>query len=414
MKKQIISEISRVRQIMGLREQYSETIKTGEEKNVVVVYVPPIEGTYSPNSSDPSQFIDESVRIIMDAINNKEDAYVRLQEGKLKLVDINVQAGASNVWDPKDGATNYDVDNNYKPTSEGNSPELDEGGYERNIALAKERANKYIELVIPLLKGVNIHIDEQISKTPEAVVVNTGGKLDNDRLRSEFPNPGQVLRLTLSFTYTDVQEFYEERCSPGIEITIGSKGKADGHVCDEAVFKVLVNGVKIGVANLNNAGYDTEAGGGAYFWIDKYHRAKVRKIKTRWAEGRMTDGQKGGARSWTTMIDTKNPELNWGEENKLSIQSIVKTENGRSTIGGGIVCDDQGPIGRAADGQPCGSHSEVPYVTIKNTPVTKGELVTVYDNYPNVNVPRGSMKITELLTLNDCGVPLGDVTLTQN
>ena len=414
MKKQIISEISRVRQIMGLREQYSETIKTGEEKNVVVVEVPPIEGTYSPNSSDPSQFIDESVRIIMDAINNKEDAYVRLQEGELKLVDINVQAGASNVWDPKDGATKYDVDNNYKPTSEGNSPELDGDGYERNVALAKERANKYIELVIPLLKGVNIHIDEQISKTPEAVVVNTGGKLDNDRLRNEFPNPGQVLRLTLSFTYTDVQEFYIERCSPGIEITIGSRGEVDGHVCDEAVFKVLVNGVKIGVANLNNSGMDTMRFGG---WLGKPHRTAIMNVNAIESDKRTSDGQVGGERSWTTMINTTNPELNWGEENKLSIQSIVKTKEGESTIEGyggySITCSERGQMGNGKKGK-CGAHSEVPYVTIKNTPVTKGELVTVYDNYPNVNVPRGSMKITELLTLNNCGVPLGDVTLTQN
>ena len=175
MKKQILSEIIRVREIMGLHEQFITKEKIGEDRVDVVVDVPPIKGTYTPASSDPTSFIGDSVTTIMTAIDNTQKAAEKLAEGKLQLVDINVKAGASNVWDSADGATNYDVDNNYEPTTEGDDQTLDSAGYGKNVTLAEERANTYIEMVIPLLDTAGINISEQISKTPDTVVVDTGG-----------------------------------------------------------------------------------------------------------------------------------------------------------------------------------------------------------------------------------------------
>ena len=427
MKKQILSEISRVRQIMGLHEQFITKEKIGEDKVDVVVDVPPIKGTYTPASSDPTSFIGESVTTIMTAIDNTQKAAEKLAEGKLQLVDINVKAGASNVWDSDDGATNYDVDNNYEPTTEGEDQTLDSAGYGKNVTLAEERANTYIEMVIPLLDTAGLNISEQISKTPDTVVVNTGGELDRDRDENIYPNPGQVLILTLSFMYTDVIEQFKETCEPGIEITIAVQGVGvDEHECDEAIFKVSVNGAKIGIANLNNGVLDRYIDGGGWnkmksIWPKEQLGALQGTFQENWyrnlpgrnSPGRETDKVQGGKRSWTTMIDTEDEKFNWGEENILENTPLVfnKGKNSYVEIKGGTDVQLCGP---QAGFRPCGSHSEVPKVTIKNTPV-EGQLTTVYDTQPNIGkLTFGSTDTTELLRMDDCGVPIEVVEVSPN
>ena len=409
MKNNILLEVKRVKEIMGLYEQRIKTIVTSEEWDVPVP-VPRIKGTYRPGDSDPSAFIGEALVTILQAIQEVPGAREKLTTGELQLKHITVEAGASNVWDTKDGATNYDVDNNYKPTTEGQNPNLNKDGYEKNVKLAKNRASRFIDEISPLLAGENINISQELSKAPAGVVVDTGGKLDGERIRSEYPNPGQVLYTTLGFVYTDKEEFVESECLPEVQITVGTYGKPDKHVCDEAVFNVLVNGFKIGVANLNNSVMDTMRFGG---WLGKGHRNAIMKVNAIESDKRVSDGQIGGRRQWSTMIDTTNPELNWGEVNELSIQSIVVTEKGDSTIKGygglSITCSERGQMGNGIKGK-CGAHSEVPYVIIQNTPEEEGVFVKVYGDYPNLELPRGSNKVTKLLDLNKCGVPIGSIT----
>jgi len=132
---------------------------------------------------------------------------------------------------------------------------------------------------------------------------------------------------------------------------------------------------------------------------------------------RKSDNRQGGKRTWKTTIDTRNPELNWGETNILSIKSLVKTERGykgestsyiTGTNGEDVrVCPDGfGRTNRRDD--TCGSHTEVPWVVIKNTPTTKGEYEMVYGKYPNIGKVNADTTTTELLTLDSCGVPLGE------
>ena len=128
-------------------------------------------------------------------------------------------------------------------------------------------------------------------------MVDTGGELDDDRNRSEYPNPGQVLFLTLGFAYPDKEEGIEVECLPEVKIIIGTRGNQDGHICDEAVFKVSVNGTQIGIANLNNAGADLApndggrafgmanlAGGKAQ--LNAFKNIPGRKSKKRWTDNR--------------------------------------------------------------------------------------------------------------------------------
>jgi len=419
MKKNILSEVNRTREIMGLPivEQRKTTIITDTIKSDVDVPIPPIKGKYSVGDSNPSEFIVESVNTIINSL--PPVAKDKLDKGKLQLVQITVRAGASNYWDKTTGPTQFDheiVGDKYEPTTDGKGPELSEDGYNLNLELAELRASTYIEEIEPLLEEEGVLVGDKLSKIPQGMVVDTGGKNDKDTCTTDC---GQVLILTLSFIYTDTIEKTIDVCLPEIKITIGSKGKSDGHECDEAVFKVSVNGTKIGVANLNNTGMDLEWDTNKGPWIrSNAHGKGIRTMNNTWKKGRVTDRKFGGERSWTGVIDTTNPELNWGDDNTLTMTSLVKTESDRqgyrmSTVGGigmSIVCSEnpQGPIGTGGyRGQKCGSHTEVPYVIIQNTPVTEGEFVSVYDDTPNIDSVRGSMKTTLLLNLDKCGIPIG-------
>ena len=248
-------------------------------------------------------------------------------------------------------------------------------------------------------------------------MVDTGGKLDDDRVESEYPNPGQVLFLDLSFNYLDVEEKIQVTCLPEIKISVGVLGfNTDGHDCDEAIFKVTVNGAKLGVANLNNGAFDVFAYklNSGIPWNQagwpknivgalqgKYQMAPYLKLPGQNTKKRTTDGKKGGVRTWTTTIDTNDKKYNWGEDNVLEITPLVKVKGGNSEVGGAIVCRK----GMYRD-RSCGSHSEVPNVVIQNTPESEGQFVTIYDDQPNIQMPIGSTQTTKLLSLDKCGVPI--------
>ena len=53
----ILSEVTRVREIMGLREQRKKTIITNTIKSDVDVPIPPIKGNYGVGESNPTKFI---------------------------------------------------------------------------------------------------------------------------------------------------------------------------------------------------------------------------------------------------------------------------------------------------------------------------------------------------------------------
>ena len=196
--KNILSEVARVREIMGLREQRTETITT-EIPFDVQVPIPTIKGNYATGKSDPSKFIKKSISSIITAIEGTPGAADKLASGDLQLVGINVKAGASNYWDTKTGPTQFDhkiVGNDYEPTTNGKGQGLSKDGYELNLELAKLRASTYIQKIKPLLADLNIDISNKLSEVPEGMVVYTGGKNDDPDCTTDC---GQVLILTLSF-----------------------------------------------------------------------------------------------------------------------------------------------------------------------------------------------------------------------
>tara|TARA_R110000824_G_scaffold153953_1_gene325855 strand:- start:1772 stop:3061 length:1290 start_codon:yes stop_codon:yes gene_type:complete len=420
----ILSEVTRVREIMGLREQRKKTIITNTIKSDVDVPIPPIKGNYGVGESNPTKFIVESVDTIMNSLPQK--AKNMLVEGELQLVQITVKAGASNYWDSTTGPTQFDheiVGDEYIPTTDGKGKGLSKDGYDLNMELAELRASTYIEKVKPLLEAEGVVVGDKLSQIPQGMVVYTGGKNDKPTCTTDC---GQVLILTLSFIYTNTIEKTIDVCLPEIQITIGVQGVAvDEHECDEAIFKVSVNGAKIGIANLNNGVLDRYIDGGGWSkmkntWPKRQLGALQGKAQESWysnlpgrkSPGRETDKVQGGVRSWTTMIDTEDEKFNWGKENILEITPLVFNKGKKSYVKlkDGTEVQLCGP---QAGFRPCGSHSEVPKVTIKNTPETAGQFATVYDAQPNIGkLTFGSTETTELLRLDNCGVPIETETVS--
>ena len=102
MKKQVISEITRVREIMGLilSEQTKEIVKVGEKKGEYIELDTIIfDSTYRASDDKTSQsmfnlFLDK----LLEAIGNNPDAYEAYRSGTLELKTAKVTAGASNFY----------------------------------------------------------------------------------------------------------------------------------------------------------------------------------------------------------------------------------------------------------------------------------------------------------------------------
>ena len=68
-------------------------------------------------------------------------------------------------------------------------------------------------------------------------------------------NPKDPKYTPEQFVRLKVTASAQSECLIGLEVMIGYLGKG-GHVCDEALFELMMNGVSLGIANLNNGEKD--------------------------------------------------------------------------------------------------------------------------------------------------------------
>jgi len=426
MKKQILSEVNRVREIMGLNllEQTKEKVKVGEKKGEFMELDTIIfDSTYRANDDKTTQsmfnlFLDK----LLEAIDNNPDASSAYRSGTLELKTAKVTAGASNFYTGAATAADFMNDRitpmpelitiSGEETVSGKDlltydlPYYDENEvvvkwdkhskpYRGNTDLAFRRADNFINYIAEKLPIMNISVFPQLSRIPDGSIIDTGGVIDKERDVSVYPNPGQVIIADLLFGYREVVEVFEERCTADLTIEISAGGEGGGHKCDEAIFRVAINGSMLGVANLNNSGIDVKGA--------SVPRPNIKNPKktinvdtylpglptsTRYPNERKTDGKGGGVRTAVFSIDPKNPDFKWGRINKITIQSLVNQD---------------GTFGSVKLGSK-GIHADVPNVKITNA----DGIATPGDRWgfkPNVNMNRGSMKVTTLLIVDKCGVP---------
>lgn len=200
-------------------------------------------------------------------------------------------------------------------------------------------------------------------------------------------------------------------CLVGMEITIGyyqGKSSAD-HTCDEAIFELRMNGVSLGEVNLNNSTLDVmkapitkenrnyermqrvygpAAVKNGYENIEQYFENVMSVNKSFAGYGRKSDGQLGGSRSQTFILDGAKAEsiINNSPSDKI-VLSIVPLVS---------------PNSKYKMFHAKGSHADTPWVTIKS----KKSQSPLFNGEPNVGMKRGSTKETILLQTDLCGVPL--------
>lgn len=259
-----------------------------------------------------------------------------------------------------------------------------------------------------------------------------------DKNKMSLYNQEQFVRAVIS-----AEKNYE--CIVGLEITIGyysGKNKSD-HNCDEAIFELRMNGVSLGVVNLNNSSLDMgfdyvmnrykkeqqryEKGvseferllaAGVYKEKDrkkilpdaptvKWPLAITRKASEMGYEtvepfidelnkinnsfkqyGRKSDGKSGGNRSQTFILDGAKAKsiIDNAPSDKivLTLIPLVSKEGNYKIF------------------YQTGTHADTPWVTIINRKEDK----TLYDGEPNTGMKRGSNKETILLTTDLCGNPV--------
>jgi len=155
------------------------------------------------------------------------------------------------------------------------------GDAERNKALAVNRGVNFWNAFKQRVADENIKITKDpILDETAGVIVDTGGKVDSERIEKKYPNPGQFVFLQLVLDATkkplsrdEVESLVQSRqCLTGMQVVVayyddersGCKDKTSNkggcHICNQAKFNVYLNNVFIGEANLNNADNETQQG----------------------------------------------------------------------------------------------------------------------------------------------------------
>ena len=201
LKKNINEEINRMKSLMGFKFEDNSHDVLSEQLSRLLnesVTIPFSQiATYSAGDSNPSDFIDQFVENLIKKIDGSPDGKKMRESGQMTLVKGKFMGSASNSWGKE--TTGYDRENDLKTIVKPKETEL----YNKNIALALDRAKKFEEALWPKLEKYKIKKIEDVSKTSmSSVVVNTGGKNDNVRDQSKFPNAGQRITVELEFEYS--------------------------------------------------------------------------------------------------------------------------------------------------------------------------------------------------------------------
>ena len=270
----ILSEVARVREIMGLQNiteqnnaQIGKTvvIHSGKDEDPIQIIIDraakyDVLDDAAENVAGP--FIDEVIAKLSGKFDN--DLQKAIDSG-VTLTKAKIRSGASNFYSR--GSTESNVTNDRLTQSpEDQDVKYKKGSkpYKDNLELAKRRGTNFLTYIKAELekKGVN-NLDSLESEDIESVIVDTGGVIDKNRVESDYPNPGQFITMDLIFDKPGKAGEIITECLVDMTILIGYYATADGnlsdgltssapHRCDSAIFDVFLNNEKVFTANLNN------------------------------------------------------------------------------------------------------------------------------------------------------------------
>ena len=235
-------------------------------------------------------------------------------------------------------------------------------------------------------------------------------------------------------------------CLVGMEITIGYYAgmNKSQHQCDEAIFELRMNGVPLGVVNLNNSSLDM----GYDYVMNRYKKDQEAYEKRVANFERLLAAGVYKERERKKILPSETPSVKWplaitrraSEMGYKTVEPFIETlqaindsfkQYGRQTDGrsGGnraqtFILDgakaktiiDNSPSDKIVlsiiplvtkDGDykifyQTGTHADTPWVTIKSKKSTE----PLFNGEPNVGMGRGSTKETILLQTDLCGNPI--------
>lgn len=155
------------------------------------------KAAYPVNSSDPTPFLADFTKTLLEKINSTPNGPAMLKSGEMTLSNGTFTAGASNTWLGK--PTPYDKENNYAVAPKGQN--LEDPLYKKNVELALKRAQAFRPALFNFLKQNKISDSDAAKVAFKTIVLNTGGVKDESRDVSKYANPGQFMSVTLVFKY---------------------------------------------------------------------------------------------------------------------------------------------------------------------------------------------------------------------
>ena len=255
MKKNILSEVNRVLEIMSLPTLYEQDIYMGKENKETIKIGEKIDlgtvkyaeaGMYTVGDDDPKNFINKFIDGIVEKVQNDERLLKALNEGTLQLAKANIRTGASNhfnvpLWPEVTndygsnlgGALNYYSEYGWDGSEYPEVPELTElrrskdKDWIANKDLAERRATKFLAALKEGLIARDIKIFPAIEETVTSMIVDTGGMIDEvcrdyEICIQKHPNPGQFVDADLAFSFEVITPVFEDllTCLGNMEIVV--------------------------------------------------------------------------------------------------------------------------------------------------------------------------------------------------
>jgi hypothetical protein len=197
MKKIIITE-SQLKSVVDRLFSEAETSILNEAATPIEVKVSfNFKSAYPVNSSDPTPFLADFTKTLLEKINATPNGPAMLKSGEMTLSNGTFTAGASNTWLGK--VTPYDKENNYLAPPKGQNYE--DPLYKKNVDLAMKRAQAFRPSLFNFLKQNKISDSDAAKVAFKTIVLNTGGVKDESRDKTKYPNPGQFMLVSLVFKY---------------------------------------------------------------------------------------------------------------------------------------------------------------------------------------------------------------------
>ena len=368
---------------------------------------------------------------------NKITTFIMKNEGS--NITIQIVAGESKV-------TNYDAEDPSKP-------KLSSG------ILSQRRGQQMVNSLTKYFQG--LLSEKRIDKMPEIPQPQT--KIGDTPYNGpdDLKNPKyKDLYQKEQFVSAIISTSKDYECLVGMEITIGyfPKLNRSKHYCDEAIFELRMNGVSLGVVNLNNKVLDVISTPLIADELKKYtdamteYQNKLTKANNSWLmlyqNGKIKDPndkekqakyiyKMAGEKPFTdndNLIEIANLSKKAGYiDYREFINKVTQINNSFEQYGrksdGNIAGEryqtfilDGAKAKSIIDNAPAdeivisiiplvsqegdysifynnGSHSDTPWVTIKN----KKSNILLYNDEPNIKLPRGSTDETILLRRDLCG-----------